>query len=148
MASSFAVSLLLLILKRCHCWEPGTHVALIVTIAATTAVWVATAFLGPQTDREALIAFYRKVRPFGPGWEPIRKAAGVSKEAAAANENIPLALAGWTAGCVAIWSSLFAVGSFLYGRTTAAVLLAAVFVISGVTLLRVNAKLWGGRGGR
>ena len=33
---------------------------------------------------------------------------------------------GWISGCLTIWSSLFAIGNFLYGRTGAALTLTAV----------------------
>ena len=61
-----------------------------------------------------LIAFYRKVRPFGPGWAPIRDRAGVLPLDERERENIPMALLGWVAGCTAIWSSLFRIVSRLW----------------------------------
>lgn len=144
MISSFGVSAVLLILRKQAGFELSTHVALVTTVAITTVCWVATAFLTPATDRATLISFYRKVRPFGPGWRRIRQAAGISdEEAATTRENIPLALLGWTTGCAVIWSSLFMVGTFLYGRYTQAWMLFAVFVVTGVILLRVINRLWG-----
>jgi SSS family solute:Na+ symporter len=137
MASSFVVSIIILILNK-NGVGISTHIALLVTIAITTICWVATALWGPETDRKTLVAFYRKVHPFGPGWSRIRQEAGISEsEAHATRENIPLALLGWAAGCVAIWSSLFAVGNFLYGRTGPGLALAAVFVVSGLVLVYV-----------
>jgi Na+/proline symporter len=125
------------------------HQALVLTVVFTTFCWLVTAFLGPQTDRQTLIAFYRKVRPFGPGWRRVRAEAGISEaEAAATHENIPLALVGWSAGCATIWSSLFAVGNFLYGRTGVALALTGVFVVCGLILLRVIKTLWGDRESR
>jgi hypothetical protein len=127
----------------------ASHEALLITIAITSFCWVVTAFLGPQTDRRVLVEFYQKVRPFGPGWRRIREEAGVSEaEAAATHENIPLALVGWSAGCAVIWSSLFAVGNFLYGRTGMALALVAVFVVCGLILLKVINTLWGKAGSR
>jgi hypothetical protein len=144
MASSFAVSLALLILKKNAAVNLSTHHALLMTIAVTTICWMLAAFFGPQTDRATLIAFYKKVRPFGPGWRRIREEAGIREgEAAATRENIPLALLGWSAGCAAIWSSLFTVGNLLYGRTSLAGLLFGVFVASGLILLWVIRRLWG-----
>jgi solute:Na+ symporter, SSS family len=106
---------------------------------------VLTTFLGPQTDRQTLIAFYRKIKPFGPGWRAIRLEAGVTEEQARSNrENIPLALLGWTAGCTVIWSGLFTVGNFLYGRMNMAALLLGVFVVGSLVLIFVINKLWGG----
>ncbi len=144
MISSFLVSLVLLFLRRGGT-NLGTHRELLLTIVVTTICWVITAFVGPQTDRATLINFYRLVRPFGPGWEQIRVAAGVSDAEAADNtrtQNIPLALLGWLTGCSMIWSALFSVGNFLYGRTGYAVALLVVFLVSSIILVRVINRLW------
>jgi solute:Na+ symporter, SSS family len=144
MVTSFAVSLALLALHRGGV-AMSTHGALLLTIAVTTTCWVATAFLAPQTDRGTLIAFYTRVRPFGPGWSAIRREAGVSVEAArATGENIPLGLLGWVAGCALVWSALFAIGNLLYGRTGYALALAGVVTVSGLALLFVISRLWSG----
>ena len=143
MISSFLVSLFFFILKKNGFAVPSTAKSLLITIGVTTVCWVLAAYLAPQTDRQTLIEFYRKVRPSGPGWEPIRLAAGISKAEAAQNgESMPLALVGWVAGSVTIWSALFTVGNFLYGRTSAAMLMGAIFVVSGLALLGVINKLW------
>jgi len=142
MASSFFISILLLILNKSGI-HFSSHVALIITIIFTTISWVLTAYLGPQTDRRTLIEFYKNVRPFGPGWKKIREEAGISEaEAKSSHENIPLGLLGWFSGCIVIWSSLFTIGNFLYGRLTYAFILLAVFIASGIILIRVVNKLW------
>ena len=142
MISSFGFSILLLILRKAGVIIP-THYALILTVLATTVVWVLTAFLGPKTDTKTLVKFYKKVRPFGPGWEPVRKEAGLTKaEAKSTGDNFPVALIGWVSGSATIWSALFTVGNFLYGRTTHAFVLLGVFVVSGFVLLRVISRLW------
>jgi hypothetical protein len=46
-------------------------------------------------------------------------------------------------GSLTIWSALFAVGNFLYGRLTYAFVLLGVFIVSGSVLLRVINRLWG-----
>jgi solute:Na+ symporter, SSS family len=146
MISSFGVSVLLLILAR-NGVQFSTHAALLITIAATTVCWLLAAFLAPQTDMRVLVDFYRKVRPPGPGWEPVRRAAGIAAgDRSADANNIPLALAGWVAGCLAVWSSLFAVGNFLYGRLGYAALMTAVFAVSGSVLLYVVKRLWSDAG--
>jgi SSS family solute:Na+ symporter len=143
MLSSFVVSVTLLVLRR-RGMDFSTHAALLITIAVTTACWVLTAFLGPQTDREVLIDFYKKVRPFGPGWAPIQREAGVHADPG--TDNIPLALLGWVAGCTAIWSALFAVGNFLYHRYPQALLLTAVFAVSAILLVYATRALWSAPG--
>ena len=147
MVTSFVTSLGMLILHKngVSTSVGALNLDLPITILVTTVCWVATAFLGPQTDRKLLVEFYRRVRPFGPGWRRIRTEAGISEaEARATHENIPLALLGWVAGCTVIWSGLFTVGNFLYGRTTVALLLAGVCVVSGLALGGVINRLWSG----
>jgi len=138
MASSFAVSVGLLVLKT-QGVVFSTHVALIATVAITTLCWVLTAYLGPQIDRAVLIAFYKKIRPAGPGWEPIRAVAGTQMDGE--GENMPLALLGWVAGSTAIWSALFAEGSYLYGRIPQAFMLTGVFIVSSLVLVQVMRRI-------
>jgi SSS family solute:Na+ symporter len=142
MVSSFVVSLTFLTLARSGV-HVSTHKALVITIAVTTVCWVITAYAAPATEQKVLIDFYRTVRPAGPGWEPVRRASGLTdREIAATGDNIPLALVGWVAGSTAIWSALFTVGNFLYGRTSYAVGLLVVFAVSALILLRVIQRLW------
>jgi uncharacterized membrane protein len=146
MISSFAASILLLVMAK-NGIHVSTHVALVATIAATTICWVVTAYVGPQTEREVLLRFYRTVRPAGPGWGPIRAASGITdRDLAATGDNIPMALVGWVAGCTAIWAGLFTVGNFLYGRMHAAVVLLAVLIVSSLVLARIVKTLWSGDG--
>src|ERR671910_564733 len=144
MMSSFLVSLGLLVLAR-NGIQFTTHKALLITIAVTTVCWVATAYLAPQTDRDVLVAFYLKTRPAGPGWEPIRRDPRVTgSHEMGAVENIPMAIVGWVSGCTLVWSALFTIGNFLYGRTGAGTLLLVVTVVSGLTVIWVVRTLWAG----
>jgi SSS family solute:Na+ symporter len=144
MVSSFSISILFLFLRKNGIvW--GTHRELLATVAFTTICWMVTAFVGPQTDRRTLIDFYKKVHPFGPGWRAIRAESNVPKAEAeryAQQDNIPLAMLGWLAGTSVIWSGLFTVGNFLYGRSGYALALLAVFAVSGSLLLWVVRRLW------
>ena len=119
----------------------------IVQVTITTLAWLITAYVGPETDRATLISFYRKVKPVGPGWTDIRAAAGVTDAEVAQENRIGSALLGWISGCVVIWSSLFAIGNFLYSsgdptRLKMAWILTAVFAVSGYVLLKVTQQLW------
>ena len=142
MVSSFAISVMFLLLKRSGHALPFAHTVLY-SVAFTTVCWLITAFLGAPTSRARLIAFYQKVHPAGPGWATIRREAGVTKaEAALHCDHMGRATVGWIAGCLTIWSSLFAIGDSLYGRTAAALLLTGVFVVSAAVLLVVINRLW------
>jgi SSS family solute:Na+ symporter len=140
MVSSLAVSVVLLILAR-QGLGLSSHLALVTTVIATTACWVATAYLAPQTDPEVLRTFYLKVRPGGPGWAPVRAALGAEADTAI-GDPLPLALVGWAVGCTLVWSSLFAIGQALYGQWTLALVLGVTAVASSVALALLSRRLW------
>jgi Na+/proline symporter len=137
MISSFVVALAFFIAAKQGAEVP-TSTSLLVTVATTTAVWLATAWLAPATDRQTLLAFYRKVRPAGPGWRAVRAEAGV----APALDSIPQAFLGWTLGCLMVYGALFGTGSILYGRRGPAIFWVAVFAVSALGLLRLVPRLW------
>ncbi|HEY0929841.1 MAG TPA: sodium:solute symporter family protein [Gemmatimonas sp.] len=127
--------------------DAGFAVTTIVQVGLTTLAWLITAFVGPVTQQETLVAFVRKVKPAGPGWTAQRAAAGLSDIEVSRENQLGTSFLGWVAGCVVIWSSLFAIGNFLYlpgdpTRATNAWTLGAIFVVSGVVLLQVTRKLW------
>jgi solute:Na+ symporter, SSS family len=142
MVSSFAASGAIFAANRFYDAKISVESALIYTILFTTACWLVTAFFGPQTDQKVLIEFYKKVHPAGPGWARIRRLAGPEAESPGAGDHIPIALLGWVAGCATIWSALFTVGNFLYGRLGLAFGLLAVFIASAAVTIYVMNRLW------
>jgi solute:Na+ symporter, SSS family len=143
MASSFLISVGWLVLHRMGI-DVASYLQLLATIGFTTICWVTTAYVGPETDRQTLLDFYRKVRPAGPGWAAIRREVeAMDARLEPTYENIPLSILGWVAGCTAIWSGLFMVGNYLYGRTAVAIGLAIVFGVSGSVLAWVVNRVWG-----
>lgn len=144
MISSFLISVFFVFLGRTgHVLSADQQ--LLITVLFTTVCWIITAYAGPETDKATLINFYRKVRPPGPGWRPVRIAAGISEAEAATwarSDNIPVALIGWVAGCILIWAALFTVGNFLYGRMGYAWSLLVLSVASGGVLIGVVRRLW------
>ncbi len=128
---------------------PGAGFATVtlVQVGITTIAWLITAFVGPATDEKTLISFVQKVKPAGPGWTRVRAAAGVTDAEVSRDNRIGSAFVGWISGCLVIWSSLFAIGNFLYAagdpsRWASAWILTGVFVVSGLVLLRVTKQLW------
>ncbi len=138
MAVSFLVTLGFVVAARNGHPLPS-HVKLIATVLITTTAWVATTFLTAPTARDRLVDFYRRVRPGGPGWKPVQAEAGVGPSP----DNLPQALLGWMLGIAFVYAALFGTGSFLYGRTPQALVWLAVFVVSGLGLLRLVPRLWG-----
>ena len=147
MASSFVISAVLMVLNILRTREGLQPLpfapTLIASVGLTTVCWLITAFVTASTDKEKLASFYKKVHPAGPGWTRVRVEAGITEaEAALHGDHMGLATAGWVSGCAVIWSSLFAIGNFLYGRMGYAWILTGVFLVSGLVLLKVINHLW------
>ena len=140
MISSFGISVFFLIANKNQWTQLTTHQQLLITVAFTSICWIATAYLAPATDRQVLIDFYRKTRPAGPGWNDIRAEAGESNLPPA--DDIPRALLGWLAGCTLIWSLLFALGNYLYGRTQTAIILTVIAAIAATILIKIVNRIW------
>jgi Na+/proline symporter len=131
MASSFLIGLIVFLASQ-RGLAPPTHVLLVGTVAITTVVWLAVTWLTAPTDPGVLRAFYRAVRPAGPGWAHVRRECG----GLASADDLSIATLGWITGCACVYSALFATGHFLLGHTGLALMLTAVFVASGVGLTR------------
>ncbi|HEV8599156.1 MAG TPA: sodium:solute symporter family protein [Gemmatimonadales bacterium] len=139
MASSFVIAFGFFVARKAGVEIPS-HVSLLVTVAATSLVWISTTLLTVPTDRFTLVSFYRLVRPAGPGWKPIAREAGEG----GSPDSLPQSLLGWVLGCCFVYAALFGAGSFIYGKTSQGLVWAALFTVSGIGLLRLLPRLWGG----
>jgi Na+/proline symporter len=103
---------------------------MIIVVAITTVVWLSVTFMTKPEPAPVLEAFYRRVRPGGPGW------AAVSSRLGYGRERIPgggLAWTNWIAGIVAVYGTLFGIGKLIFGE------LAVGF---GLLLIAVVAFAW------
>lgn len=137
MVSSFVIAVFFYVARK-NGMEITSEQSLILTIVATTVVWVAVTFLTPGTDPARLRSFYELVRPAGPGWATVRRETGLGPSP----DSLTQSLIGWILGCTFVYSALFGTGSFLYGRTTAAIIWTSVCVVTGIGLTRVMPRLW------
>ena len=64
--------------------------------------------LTPPESPEVLAAFYSKIRPPGPGWEPQRRRTGLP-----AAQSLTVSLLHVAAGVLLLFGSMFALGGFL-----------------------------------
>lgn len=132
MAASFLVALGFFIMgKLGHPVDPS--IALILTVAITTVVWLAVTYLTPAVEEATLTKFYEKVRPAGPGWTRVRAASGLS----ASPDSLPNALLSWMLGLFAIYSALFGSGAYLYGHIAQGVVSTIIFAVSTFWLVRL-----------
>lgn len=132
MAGSFLIAIGFEVARRYGAAVPAHH-SLLITVGATTVIWMIAAFVGPKTDEGVLQRFYALVRPAGPGWTRVRADVGL----AASPDSISQALLGWICGILFVYAAMFGVGSLLIGRPTLLAFWSVVFVVSGIGAWRV-----------
>ncbi len=96
---------------------------MLVTVAGSTLVWLVVTLMTPPEPDAVLDAFYRRVRPGGPGWARVSARLGFGRE------PIPggaLAWTNWIAGIVAVYATLFGIGKVIFGFTGAGVVMLTV----------------------
>jgi solute:Na+ symporter, SSS family len=126
MVTSFLASLVFMkiIPPKFPAGDPNaTAWVMISTVAVTTVAWVMTTFMTRPEPAHTLDAFYKRVRPGGPGWRAVSERLGYGRE------SIPggaLAWTNWIAGIVAVYSTLFGIGKLVFGQMGAGLGLLAV----------------------
>ena len=113
MVASLAVSLVLWFGAGLDPDDPGQWAGImIVTVACSTAAWLAATFLTRPEPDEVLEGFYRRVRPGGPGWSAVSTRLGFGREEI---EGGALNWTNWVAGVVAVYTALFGTGKLIFG---------------------------------
>lgn len=111
--------------------------SLLVLVPWTTACWLAATLAAPADPLPHLIRFYRRTRPGGPGWRAVAAAAGEPPPAPLGPE-----LRRWGAGSAAVYLTLAATHSALFGSALGAALALACAAALTAWLVR---GLTGGR---
>ena len=126
MIASFAVSTLAFtfLAPRFAANDPNAIAAvMLVTVAVSTVVWVVVTFATAPEPPAVLDAFYRRVRPGGPGWAPVSRRLGFGRE------PIPggaLAWTNWIAGIIAVYATLFGIGKLIFAEKAMGIALLVV----------------------
>ncbi len=136
MAGSFVVAVFFMFFRESL--SLSANASLIITVAVTTAIWLAATYLTPPVDAAVLRAFYERARPAGPGWGAVRRQTGQLAPA----DNLQAEFVGMVAGCAFVYSALFGAGQLLLGDARLGWLFAGMFVASGVILMRVLPRVW------
>jgi Na+/proline symporter len=105
---------------------------MIVTVTLTTIAWLAVTAMTAPEPAETLVAFYRRVRPHGPGWAPVAAAAGLPPASASLGGELLNALL----GCVLVYASLFGVGEILLRSATRGIALLVLAAAAAVVIAR------------
>ena len=112
----------------------------LLSVGLTTLAWVVVTLLTAPSDMETLTHFVRKIQPGGPGWAKVREQMQ-AEELTAKGWSIPTGMLCMMVGVFAIYSALFSTGYFIYGKTGAGLLLAALCLFSFLLLWRLSKKI-------
>ena len=114
MIASFVVSLFLQLGLGMDTGDAAVFArVMLLTVAASTVVWLTVTFLTAPESEETLLRFYRKVRPGGAGWKPLAdKAPEVQTDRGLGRD-----LLDWAAGITLIYAALFGTGKLILGET-------------------------------
>jgi Na+/proline symporter len=136
MATAATVSLYLQLGLRWDSDRPRDFAyIMIVTVAITTVVWLLVTWITPAEPEATLTAFYRRVRPHGPGWKPVAALVG---QAAGDSQSLVSDLVNAALGCVLVYAALFGVGEILL-RSVA--LGCTMLVVSGLAAWAIAKNL-------
>jgi len=111
----------------------------LITVAVTTAVWLAVTFLTKPEPEDVLLAFYRRVRPSAALWGPIaRKATDIVPR-----KDGLFNLMDWICGVLMIYAFLFGAGKIIFGQIALGLALAAAGLVFGAVIYAdLNRRGW------
>ena len=123
----------------------GFTVKLLITTAIVTVSWLAATFLTEAENEEVLRKFYQLTKPGGPGWEKVVTDAIADGEpcddGTGTDWQMPKQILLVVIGCLAIYTSLFAIGGFVYGNLIQGFSLGIISVIAVFALFRIMKTL-------
>ncbi|TRX49693.1 Na+:solute symporter [Fulvivirga sp. M361] len=122
----------------------GTTMKLLLSIVITTVAWIITTFVTAPENMATLIKFYKLTHPGGPGWKAVIQFADNQEDPIQASDqkwDLPQGILSVLLGCLAIYSALFAIGSFIYGDVVTGLCLLLVFVVLIYFLFRLWSTL-------
>jgi Na+/proline symporter len=140
MATSFCVSLFLQLVVGMDNDDPLDFAWIVLlTVAASTVVWLGATLLTKPEKMEVLEAFYRRVRPGASLWGPVAAAASDVPRSGGLAFN----LLDWFSGCVMVYMTLFGVGKLIFGETLPGFGSLAIALVAGAVIYRdLNRRGW------
>ncbi len=104
--------------------------------SSTLGLWLLVTFLTRPEPKAHLQAFYRKIRPDGPGWGPIAASTPDIRPDGLLGRGIVCAVL----GTIVVWLTLPGIGAVIFGETTKALLCFGGAAIAALLLLRLVAR--------
>jgi Na+/proline symporter len=133
MAIAAAVSLYLQLVLKWDSDQPRDFAyIMLVTVSLTTIGWLAVTWLTAPEPEATLHAFYRRVRPHGPGWKAVAAAVGIPR----ASPSLGRELLNACLGCVLVYAALFGVGYLLLRSAAVGIGLLVISALAAAAIAR------------
>ncbi|NOY38344.1 MAG: Na+:solute symporter [Chlorobi bacterium] len=121
-------------------------IKLLLAVGITTIIWIVTTYLTPPEKKSVLRRFYRLTHPGGPGWKKVVAEANAENDPIDEADKglaweMPVQLLCVFTGIVVIYSSLFAIGSFVYEKPVPGFILLGVATAGTYVLFKSFNKL-------
>jgi Na+/proline symporter len=99
----------------------GFTVKLLIAVGITTVTWIVVTLLTKPESQATLRSFYRLTRPGGPGWKRVVAEARADGDMIDEKDHgraweMPIQILCVFIGIIVIYSSLFAIGNYIYGN--------------------------------
>lgn len=121
-------------------------IKLLIAIILTTIAWLLTTYLTKPENTNTLRTFYKLTHPGGPGWKKVvahARADGVQIDEADAGKawEMPVQILMVFIGIIIIYSSLFAIGNFVYQNAMNGFILLGIAAVGTYILFKLFGKL-------
>jgi solute:Na+ symporter, SSS family len=113
----------------------ATAKRLLITVVATTIVWLVVTFVTKPETEATLTRFYERVRPAGSGWGPISRLVPGASE-----DRLGIALVDWVAGLGLVYGTLFGIGRLVLGDVPQGLLWCVLALVCGGIIARTLAR--------
>lgn len=108
------------------------------TVLVTTVSWIAVTYLTKPVESSKLQSFVTLIQPDG-WWGPVYKSMNITPP----KSNMKLLMGLWVSALVMTYSLLFAMGKFVFGETTSAIIWASIgFLGMGVLSYLMKQMKW------
>ena len=114
-----------------------SHYELVLSVFITTLSWILVTLLTKPTENSRLFEFYKKIKPYGIGWNKFLKNNNIDVTKKELKESPMSDLLSMFLGIVIVYSGLFGTGYLLYGNITFSLILFFLLFISAYKLNKI-----------
>jgi Na+/proline symporter len=114
-----------------------SHYELVLSVFITTLSWILVTLLTKPTENSRLLEFYKKIKPYGIGWNKFLKNNNIAVKNKEFKESPMSDLLSMFLGIVLVYSGLFGIGYLLYGNITYSLILFFLLFISAYKLNKI-----------